>query len=222
MKMNYSRNIDDIKLVALRTAQKKTPDSSTVRMSIYDLTVRALMSELLTLDRINSVMLAVRKGIDEGIQNSVESPGQAAGVVRLEAYRGLCNAADEVLMAIGAGCREFFSLHGSYVSVEICVNIQTDIHIFRQQLEQITHDAQWLTNPEVIATQLRRFQELSACLLPSVKQIPESIVPWAERFFQECKYVTTEEGKNFQACRMLLGMLTHGAFSGLRESQRSS
>jgi hypothetical protein len=216
--MSLLQNMDDIELVALRTAQEQLSDSSTVRLRIYDLTVRALMSEVLTLNRINSVLQAVRKGVDEGVQNTVDNI-DAENSARIEACRGLCSAADEVLVAVGLGCRAFYNFYESNIPAEISADLLTQIHVFRKQLEQITRQAEWQTNSQVIEMQLRWFQDLSSRFVASLKHTQTSTIPWTERFLQGCSCLPATEGKKTQAYLMLLGLLTQGVFVGLHEYQ---
>lgn len=214
--MTSLRNLDDIEQTARRAAREQSPDLSALRSSIYDVVVHAFMNGVLTLDRMNSVIQAVRSGVDAGTLIAAGWEDYTLAVARQEAYRGLCTAAGEALAAVGLACGEFFKLHGSNLSIEVGNALLQEALVLRQQLEQVTRGADWVSNIEVTSMQSRWFQELFEPSTSPAKQARASASPWSARFLQECGCEFPLAKNDTRACLMLLGLFTSGALVGVR------
>jgi hypothetical protein len=218
--MSSLRKLQDIAHTARLATQEKSPDVDALHSSIYDVVMRAFMTEVLTLSRMNGVIHAVCKGVEDAAgASSAGAKKYAALTAQREAYRGLCSAAGEGLTAVGLVYTKFFRFHESRMSVELGAALSRETRILRQQLEQVTRSADWLSNSEVTALQAHWFEQLMEPFAPSPAQLERApALSWEGRFFQTCGYEPSGRPHDVRANLMLLGLLTSGALIVLRAS----
>lgn len=219
--MSSFRKLQDIAQSARLATQEKSPDADALHASIYDVVMRAFMSEVLTLSRMNGVIEAVCKGVDDAAVSAAGARRHAAVLAQREAYRGLCSAAGEGLTAVGLVYTEFFKFHESRMSTELGTALSREALVLRQQLEQVTRSADWYSNRQVTGLQAHWLGQLTEPVVPSsARREHASALSWQGRFFQTCGYEPTgSRPHDVRANLMLLGLLTSGALIVLRASR---
>jgi hypothetical protein len=213
------RHLQNIVQTARFTTLEKSPDLDAVRASIYEVAITALMKEVLTLDRMRSVIQAVREGVDDAAGAASGSDGNALLKMQQCAYRGLCTAADECLTAIGLAYSEYVRFHGNSLPVSFGSAWLHEVRGLRQQVDQITLGADWASNSTVVGLQSYWFEQLFMPVKTYINAEEASALRWEDRFFQVCGFETLRGKSNVKASLMLLGLLTSGTLLGMRSSQ---
>ncbi|MGA8514748.1 MAG: hypothetical protein WB821_08245 [Burkholderiaceae bacterium] len=212
--------LQDIVQTVRHTTQDISPNLDAVRASIYDVVMHAFMSEVLTLGRMNGVIRAVRKGVDDSKSTASDAATNTLTLTQLGAYRGLCRAADEGLTAVGLAYTDLLKFHGLSLSTDFEKLLLHETFRLKQQLEQVTFCADWHSNSQVTGLQSHWFAQLSVPLTPDFRAQEASVMPWSARFFQLCGYEPSMGKSDPHASLMLLGLFTSGVLTGLRSAQR--
>jgi hypothetical protein len=220
VKMASLRQLKYIAQTASSTTLEKSRDLDAVRASIYEIAINAFMKEVLTLNRMHGVILAVREGVDDGVVTAASgSDDNAPPKMQQCAYRGLCTAADEGLAAIGLAYSEYARFHRYSLPASFGSLWLHEVRALRQQIDQITLGADWTANSAVASLQRYWFEKLLNPVESYINAEEASALGWDDRFFQVCGYEALQDKNNFKASLMLLGLLTSGALMGMRSSQ---
>jgi hypothetical protein len=218
-KMVSPTTLHDLAQTACLTTEASFLDFDLLRSNIFNITMQAFLADVLTLERMRSVIQAVCSGVTD---NTNAPNGLGADTLVLAhrgAYQGLCSAAGQGLAAAGLAFTQFFKFHGSSLSGEVSGELVRETLALKQQIDQITQYADWRFNSDVTRLQAHGVEQL---LLPNSSQTTqtnESSMSWTERFFQEAADQPRHAKSNTNASLMLLGLLTSGALLGLREAQ---
>ncbi len=220
--MASSKNLQDLAHTAHLYARHNASGVNVVHVSIYDLAMHAFMSEVLTLGRISSVVLAVRNGIED-CKNQASGTTECSQVMfEREAYRGLCTAATEGLTAVGLAQGEFCKFTGKSLSKEFCKTLVQELMECKLQIDLVTTEADWPDGNRINRIQTHWFDQLFQHIeKENSKQEKTTAVPWSHVFFQSCGYEAKTERSDAQASLMLLGLISSGALIGLRASYAS-
>jgi hypothetical protein len=218
--MSSIYKLQDIVQTVRHTTQDIYPDIDAVRTSIYGVVMLAFKSEVLTLSRMNRVIRAVRKGVDDCKLTASQVASHELTLARLGAYRGLCSAADEGLTAVGLAYTDLLKFHGFSLSTDFGKLLLHETLGLKQQIEQVTLCADWNSNGQVTQLQSHWFGQLLVPLKPDSKPQEAFVMPWSARFFQICGYEPLMGKSDPDASLMLLGLLTNGVLTGLRSDQR--
>jgi hypothetical protein len=218
--MSSIHKLQDIVQTVRHTTQDISPDIDAVRTSIYGIVMNAFTSKVLTLNRMNGVIRAVRKGVDDCKLTASQAAPHELTLVRLGAYRGLCSAADEGLTAVGLAYIDLLKFHGFSLPTDFEKFLLHETLGLKQQLEQVTLCAEWNSNGQVTGLQAHWFEQLLIPLKPDSKPQEDSVMPWSARFFKICGYEPSGERSDPHANLMLLGLLTSGVLTGLCRDRR--
>jgi hypothetical protein len=216
------KKLQDLTQTARLVAQDNASDLDAVHVSIYDLAMHAFMNEVLTLGRMIRVVQAVRQGIEDSENQTTGADNSTEATFQREAYRGLCKAATEALTAAGLASIELRKFSGENLSAEFGKTLWQAILQYKQQLDQITIEADWLSNNRIKGLQTHWFDQLIYIGQQGSEQEQMSTLPWNDIFFQSCGYKAKTEKSDVQANLMLLGLITSGALIGLRASQAAA
>jgi hypothetical protein len=189
-----------------------------VNVNVYDLAVHAFMSEVLTLERMTRVVQSVRKGIEDSTDHEFTKNTPGDTTFQRQAYRGLCTAANEGLIATGLAFTLFCKLNGNRLSADLEKALLHNGLEFKIQLDQITTNAAWLSINPVTLLQAHWFDQLFHVRKPDSKQGTISAIPWSRSFFQACGYETQTKKNYVEENLMLLGLITSGVLAGLQAS----
>jgi hypothetical protein len=207
---------------AVRTANVSSSDVDVLRRGIYDIAMHAFTSEVLTLGRMRSVITAVRVGVADSAQSRSAMVDASLELAQQGAYQGLCTAALEGLTSAGLAYTEFLKFNYLNVADDFDQLLLHETLALKQQIDQVTLCADWLSNSNVVRLQLRGFSRLLQPEVSAIKQETESVLPWTDRFFQASGYAVARGKSNAQASLLLLGLLTSGVLSGLRGAQAAA
>jgi hypothetical protein len=222
-KMASSKNLQYLAHTAQLYARHNASGLDVVHVSIYELAMHALMSEVLTLGRIAGVVLAVRNGIEDCTIPASGADECSQAIFEREAYRGLCTAATEGLTAVGIAQGEFCKLSGKNLSKEFSKTLAQEILECKRQIDQITIAADWPDSNQIKRSQTHWFDHLFQHIEEqNSKQEMTSAMTWSQVFFQSCGYEAKNEKSDAQASLMLLGLISSGALIGLRSSYASA
>jgi hypothetical protein len=198
-------------------------DFESLRKKIYEISMHGFLQDGLTLARMRSVIHTIYIGVTvraKGPSNLVDDNVEMA---QRSACQGLCNAAGLGLTAAGLAFTQFLKFHGSSVPADIGKALKLEALALKDQIDQVTQSAGWLTNTDIARLQAHSFGQL---MLPiggtDAKQADESAISWSDQFFQNCGYLPRHANSNINASLMLLGLLTSGALLGLREAQAAA
>lgn len=198
------------------TTEASVPDFEVLRHSIFNIAMHAFLSDVLTLERMRSVIEAVNLGVSDDTNASI---GLAAGVqmlARRGAYQGLCSAAGEGLTAAGLAVTQFSKLQGYHLPTDVGKTLVQETLALQRQIDQITRSADWLANSEVTSLQARGYEQLLQPFSTQANQGEESTISWTERFFQGDEFQPLQARSTTGAMLMLLGLLISGVLIGLR------
>jgi hypothetical protein len=215
------RRLQDV-VHAVRTANVSASDVVALRRGVYDIAMHAFMSEVLTLGRMRSVIAAVRIGVADSAQSSSGMANPPMKFAQRGAYQGLCTAALEGLTSAGLAYTEFLKFNYLGVPADFDQMLSHETLALKQQIDQVTLCADWLSNSDVTRLQLRGFNQLLQPEVSGIQQDAESVLPWTDRFFQASGYAVVQGKSNAQASLLLLGLLTSGVLSGLRGAQAAA
>jgi hypothetical protein len=197
-----------------------SPDNfELLRKKIYAISMQAFLQDVLTLARMRSVIQAISAGVMESTQASSSLTDENAEKAQRSAFQGLCSAAGLGLSAAGLACTQFSKFHGVMLPSEISQALVLETQALKDQIDQVTRCADWLTNPEVTRLQTHGYRKLMQPFGTGAKQADESFVSWSDRFFQTVGYQPIDAKSNAHASLMLLGLLTSGALIGLLNAQ---
>jgi hypothetical protein len=200
-----------------------SPDNfELLRKKIYEISMHALLQDVLTLARMRSVIQTINMGVIESAQASTSLADENAGKAQRSACQGLCSAAGLGLSAAGIAFTQFSKFHGSMLPPEIGQALVLETQALKNQIDQVTRCAGWLTDPEVIRLQAHGFGQLMQPFDTGAKQADESLISWSDRFFQTGGYQPVHAKSNAHASLMLLGLLTSGALIGLLDVQAAA
>jgi hypothetical protein len=214
--MSALQNLQDIAKTARRTAREKSPDLDAVSTSIEDVVTHAFSAEVLTLSRINDVISAVRKGVDDSAMATSHAGAIRTTMTRQAAYRGICIAADESLLALGLAYADLLRLQRQRLSVDFRKALVHGVHDLEQQFEQLVFHANWASHREITQLHAYWFKQLVAPTIESDRLEELSTIPWSGLFLQLCGCEPSVEKNDVRANLMLLGLITSGVLTGLR------
>lgn len=220
--MSSSTTLQDVSQTMRYTTQAGLPDFEVLRHSIFDITMHAFMRDVLTLERMRSVIQTVCMGVADDTTTPTSLAPSTRESAQRGAYQGVCSAAGQGLTAASLAFGQFSELHGLHVPMEVGAALNHEALALKQQIDHVTQCADWLSNGNVIRLQARGFSLLLPRRRELAKQAQETTVSWAERFLQECAYQPAAVGSNIQASHLLLGLLTTGVLTGLWASQAAA
>jgi hypothetical protein len=216
------KKLQTLSQTARLVARDNPSDLDAVHVSIYDLVMYAFMNEVLTLGRMISVVQAVRQGIEDSANQAAVADDSTEVLSLREAYRGLCSAATEGLSAAGLAHAALRKLSGENLSAAFGKTLWHGILEYKQQLDQITIEADWLSNNRIKSLQTHWFDQLLRIGQQGSEKEYISTLPWSDIFFQACGYKATTDKSDVQANLMLLGLITSGALTRLRTPQAAA
>jgi hypothetical protein len=217
--MSSFTKLQNLVQTARLAARENSSGLDDVRASIYDLSIHALMNEVLTLGRLTSLVQAVRNGIEDCTRQASGAVECNQAMFEREAYRGLCTAALEGLTAVGLAGAEFCKLSDGRLSTEFDKALCQAVLECKQQLDQITIEAAWPINDQMSRIQTHWFDQLLQPIAErNFSQKESSAMLWSHTFMQSCGYEAKTEKSDIQANLMLLGLISSGALIGLRAS----
>jgi hypothetical protein len=220
--MVSSTTLQDISQTVHRTTGATPPDFEVLRSSIYDITMHAFLNEVLTLERMCSVIQAVCMGVAHNTNAPTGGVADTQVLARRGAYQGLCTAAGLGLTAAGLAFTQFSQFHGTSLPAGVGRAMVDEALALKQQIDQVTRGAGWLSNGDVTQLQARAFEQLFRLSRTQTQRASESSISWAERVFRDSEYQALHATSQIRASLMLLGLLTSGVLTGLRASQAAA
>lgn len=192
-------------------------DIEVLYVSIYALAMQAFRSDTLTLSRMTVVLQEMQRGIED--TRSFESDLSRLAQVQIGAYRGLCRAACEGLIAADLACAEFIKLNGVVVSADFKNAIDQEALELGRQFDQVIDRADCGSNTQISLLLSHWSDQLNKLQTSNFTSSTLSEMPWNNRFFQLCGFSSMAENKDTQANLMLLGLITNGALGGVKNFQ---
>jgi hypothetical protein len=214
--------LHDLVQTARTTTEVSSSDFDVLRRRIFDITMHAFLADVLTLERMRSVIQAVCSGVTDNANAQVSLVADTRVLAHRGAYQGLCSAAGEGLTAAGLAFTQFFKFHDSSLSAEVSKALVDETQALKQQIDQITRYADQLSNSEVTQRQTRGFEQLLLPIRSQTKPANASTLSWTERFLQGSENQPLHVKNNTNASLKLLGLLTSGVLLGLREAQAAA
>jgi hypothetical protein len=196
-----------------------------LRKRIYEISMHAFQHDILTLTRMRSVIHTIHIGVTERAKASPNLINDNVENAQRYACQGLCSSAGIGLTAAGLAYTQFSKFYGPSLHADIGESLMRETLALKEQLDQVTRCAGWLTNTEVIRLQAHGFEQLMQPVVTHAKHVDESCISWPDRFFKNSGYKSlhaksnASAKSNANASLMLLGLLTSGALIGLREAQ---
>lgn len=217
--MASQRKLFDLEQKTCDAARGNFADMEVLYASIYTLAMQAFRNETLTLGRMTVVLQDMHKGIED--TKSFEMNLSRLALVQRGAYRGLCRAACEGLIAAEMACAEFIKLNGAVVSADFKLAIEQASFGLKHQFDQVISCADWGSNTQISLLQIRWSDQLSRFQTSNFKGRTVVEMSWSQRFFQlcGCEGMAIEQEKETQANLLLLGLITNGALGGVQGSQ---
>lgn len=207
----------DLEQKTCNVARGNFADIEVLHASIYALAMQAFRSEILTLSRMTVVLKEMQKGIED--TRSLDTNLSRLAQVQIGAYRGLCRAACEGLIAAELACAEFIKLNGVIVSADFKSVIDKEALELGHQFDQVLKQADCGSNTQISLLLTHWFERLSKFKTSNFKSNLSSDIPWGSRFFQLCGYASIVKEKETHANLMLLGLITNGALEGVQNFQ---
>jgi hypothetical protein len=217
--MTSFKKLQYLEQTASVITRENAADSDVVRASIYDLAIRGFMTEVLTLGRMNSVVQAVRNGIEDSINKAPSMDVSIQSLSQRQAYRGLGTAATEGLTATALALAQLRELSRRSFSSEFGAVMQHFCLKYKQQLDQINIGAGWFSSESIALQQKRWLDKLLYSDEQNSKQENMSAIPWSHSFFQECGYEGEAAKSAAKSNLMLLGLTTSGVLAGILASR---
>ena len=211
------RKLLDLEQKTCDAARGNFADIEVLHASIYALARHAFRSETLTLGRMAVVLQEMQKGIED--TQSYEANLSRLAQVQIGAYRGLCRAACEGLIAAELACAEFIKLNGVIVSADFKSVIELEALELGHQFDQVINRADCGSNTQINLLQTHWFDRLRKFQTSNFKSNTVSETSWGNRFFQLCGYTSIVKKNEAQANLMLLGLITNGALGGVQNFQ---
>jgi hypothetical protein len=204
------------------TTEASLPDFEILRSSIFDITMHAFVGEVLTLERMCSVIQAVCIGVADNTNAPAGTAADTMVLAHRGAYQGLCSAAGLGLTAAGLAFMQFSRFHGTSLPAGVGKAMVDQALVLKQQIDQVTRYADWLSNGDVTQLQARAFEQLFRRGSTQTQRASESSVPWVDRVFRDSEFQPLHASNHIRASFMLLGLLTSGVLTGLRVDQAAA
>jgi hypothetical protein len=219
--MVSTTNLQGLVRTARFTTEFSCPDFDLLRSTIFNITMHAFMEEVLTLKRMCSVIQAVCIGVADNTNAPAGGAADTMVLAHRGAYQGLCCAAGLGLTAAGLAFTQFSKFHGACLPAGVGKAMVDQALVLKQQIDQVTRYADWLSNGDVTQLQARAFEQLFRRGNTQTQRASESSVPWVERVFRDSGFQPLHAGNHIHASLILLGLLTSGVLTDLRVDQET-
>jgi hypothetical protein len=215
--MASQRKLFDLEQKTCDAARGNFADMEVLHASIYTLAMQAFRSNILTLSRMTVVLQEMQRGIED--TRSFETDLSRLAQVQIGAYRGLCRAACEGLIAADLACAEFIKLNGVIVTADFKNAINQEALELGRQFDQVINRADCGSNTQISLLLSHWFDRLNKFQTSNFTSNALSEMPWNDRFFQLCGFSSMVKNNETQANLMLLGLITNGALGGVKNFQ---
>lgn len=218
MQMTSFQKLQNLVQITDRATRDNLSDIELTRVSIYEIAMHAFLSEVLTLERMNKIINAIKKGVNSHKATADNSAVSITAVLQQAAYRGLCSAACEGLTAVGLAHTEFMKQNRYGIADDVYKTLLKETLQLKFQMDQITMLSGWQLNLDVTSTQHHWFSQLMKPSTPHLHYDNTPALPWCDHFFELCGYQKISNYKNPSSSLMLLGLFSSGALVGMRST----
>lgn len=105
-------------------------------------------------------------------------------MVQQGAYKDLCSAACEGLIAVGLAYTEFMKNHRFSSAVNFYMTLSQDTLQLKAQIDQITMLSGWQLNSDVTELQVHWYSQILKPFASNIQCADISHAPWCDQFFQ--------------------------------------
>ena len=200
-----------------------SPDNfELLRMKIYEISIHAFLQDVLTIERMRSVIQTINMGVMESTRASSNLADENVEKAQRSACQGLCSAAGLGLSAAGLALTQFSRFHGVRFPCAMGKELALEAHALKDQIDLVTQSAGWRNNSNITRLQAHSFAQLMQPIGIHAKQADASAIPWSDQFFHSSGYKPLQATGKTNASLMLLGLLSSGSLVALLDAQAAA